>query len=94
MYRKFRGIRLGSAALLAAGMLLAGAPGAADAATVYTAGDDDTFWKLSRKFGVPLDKLMERRVPDSDMMTTETPTSTQSSEPESVTIEGRSRGER
>lgn len=43
---------------------------------------------------LPLDKLMERRVPDSDMMTTETPTSTQSSEPESVTIEGRSRGER
>ena len=28
------------------------------AATVYTAGDDDTFWKLSGKFGVPLDKLM------------------------------------
>ena len=58
MQRKFREIRRGSAALLAAGVLLAGASGAADAATVYTAGDDDTFWKLSRKFGVPLDKLM------------------------------------
>ncbi|CAG5092736.1 putative peptidoglycan binding protein with CBM50 domain 3D domain protein [Thermobacillus xylanilyticus] len=58
MQRKFREIRRGSAALLAAGVLLAGAPGAADAATVYTAGDDDTFWKLSGKFGVPLDKLM------------------------------------
>ncbi|REJ17924.1 MAG: hypothetical protein C6W59_06040 [Paenibacillaceae bacterium] len=58
MQRKFREIRRGSAALLAAGVLLAGASGAADAATVYTAGDDDTFWKLSGKFGVPLDKLM------------------------------------
>ena len=58
MQRKFREIRRGTAALLAAGVLLAGASGAADAATVYTAGDDDTFWKLSRKFGVPLDKLM------------------------------------
>jgi len=57
MQRKFREIRRGSAALLAAGVLL-GAPGAADAATVYTAGDDDTFWKLSGKFGVPLDTLM------------------------------------
>jgi Uncharacterized protein conserved in bacteria len=58
MQRKFRGVRRGSAALLMAGLLLAGAPGAAGAATVYTAGDDDTFWLLSRKFGVPLDKLM------------------------------------
>ena len=28
------------------------------AATTYTATDDDTFWKLSKRFHVPLDKLM------------------------------------
>lgn len=28
------------------------------AATTYTATDSDTFWKLSQKFGVPLQKLM------------------------------------
>jgi len=56
--RKSRTIRRGSAALLMAGLLLAGAQGAAGAAAVHTAGDDDTFWKLSKTYGVPLDKLM------------------------------------
>ena len=59
MNRKFRG------ALLAAGVLLAAAPGAAGAATVHTAGSDDTFWKLSKAYGVPLDQLMAAN-PDVD----------------------------
>lgn len=58
MYGKFPAIRRVSAALLAAGLLLAGPPGGAQAAAVYTAGDDDTFWKLSQRYGVPLDTLM------------------------------------
>jgi|HigsolmetaAR203D_1030402.scaffolds.fasta_scaffold00731_8 3D (Asp-Asp-Asp) domain-containing protein len=57
MRRKSRAIRRGSAALLAAGMLLAGAQGAF-AATVHTAAEGDTFWKLSKTYGVPLDELM------------------------------------
>lgn len=52
MNRKFR------AALLTAGLLLAGMPGAADAASVHVAAEGDTFWKLSKAYGVPLDKLM------------------------------------
>jgi len=57
MNRKSGKIRRGSAALLAAGLLLAGAQGAS-AEAVHTAGDGDTFWKLSKRYGVPLDRLM------------------------------------
>ena len=46
-----------AAALLACGMLFAGA-GGAEAASGYTAKDGDTFWKLSKRFGVPLSTLM------------------------------------
>jgi len=59
MNRKFRG------ALLAAGLLLAGAPGAANAAAVHTVVEGDTFWKLSKAYGVPLDRLMAAN-PDID----------------------------
>jgi 3D (Asp-Asp-Asp) domain-containing protein len=64
MHRKSRAIRRGSAALLMAGMLLAGAQGAS-AANVHTAVDGDTFWKLSKQYGVPLEKLMAAN-PDID----------------------------
>ncbi|AJY75723.1 3D domain-containing protein [Paenibacillus beijingensis] len=46
-----------AAALLGIALFTAASP--VLAASQYTADDDDTFWLLSRKFGVPLDKLME-----------------------------------
>ncbi|MEK0316930.1 3D domain-containing protein [Cohnella sp. 56] len=53
---KYRlGLRAAAIALGAALLL----PAAASyAATTYTATDNDTFWTLSKKFNVPLDKLM------------------------------------
>lgn len=44
-----------AAVALGASLLL---PAASFAATTYTATDNDTFWTLSKKFDVPLDKLM------------------------------------
>ncbi|CAI6041749.1 3D domain-containing protein [Cohnella sp. JJ-181] len=51
--------RLGiRAAALALGAALALPAAASFAATSYTATDKDTFWTLSKKFGVPLQKLI------------------------------------
>lgn len=55
--KKLGNWRLGVASLLMAGMVAAGA-GSANAAVSYTTGDNDTFWKLSKKFGVPVQTLM------------------------------------
>lgn len=52
-----------AAALLGLALFATAAP--AFAATRYTATDSDTFWLLSRKFSVPLDKLMAAN-PDVD----------------------------
>ncbi|MBW5447317.1 LysM peptidoglycan-binding domain-containing protein [Cohnella sp. CFH 77786] len=64
---KKTGIR--SAALLLGGTLLL--PGiaahAAHASAPYTAQEGDTFWLLSKRFGVPLEKLMKAN-PDIDPM--------------------------
>lgn len=53
--RKSLGLR---AAVLALGGAMLLPAVSASAATTYTATDDDTFWKLSKKFNVPLHQLM------------------------------------
>jgi len=51
-------VRNSLAALAVGMMLLAGTAGAAEAATPYTASEGDTFWKLSKQFDIPLEKLI------------------------------------
>jgi len=51
-------VRNSLAAIAVGTMLLTGTAYAAEAATPYTASEGDTFWKLSKRFDIPLQKLI------------------------------------
>ncbi|MCA0755577.1 LysM peptidoglycan-binding domain-containing protein [Paenibacillus sp. N4] len=48
-----------AAALIGISMMMAAGTAAEAASKTHTTNDNDTFWKLSRQYNVPLDKLLE-----------------------------------